>query len=115
MRFISALVLTALLSFAGSLFFDWWIVAIAAFLVAVVIPQKSFVSFITGFAALFLLWGTLSFLIDYKNQQVLSVKIATLFYLGASNIAIILVTAFIGGMVAGMAALTGSFIRKPVR
>ncbi len=112
MKFISSILLTALLSFAGALFFPWWIIAIAAFVVALVIPQKSGYSFIAGFLSLFLLWGVQAFYIDTANHHILSEKVARLLPLGGSFIALILLSASIGGLVAGMAALTGSLARK---
>lgn len=61
MKFFVSLLLTALLSFAACLYLPWWSIALAAFLVAALVPQKPFRSFLAGFAALFLLWGGLSF------------------------------------------------------
>ena len=113
MKFIVALILTALLSFAGALFFPWWIIAVAAFIVAAFIPQRPLMAFVSSFVALFLLWGTQSFYIDMQNNHVLATKVAKLLPLGGSYILLILVTAFIGGLVAGMAALTASFLSKP--
>lgn len=113
MKFFVALLLTALLSFAGALFFPWWIIALAAFVVAAFIPQTSLKAFIAGFLGLFLLWGIQATLIDANNHHVLATKVAGLLPLGGSYIALILVTAFIGGLVGGMGALTGSFLRRP--
>jgi hypothetical protein len=47
-----------------------------------------------------------------KNEHVFSRKIAEIFPLGGSSFAIILVTAFIGALVGGFAAMTASFLRK---
>ena len=57
MKFFVSLLLTALLSFAAGLYLPWWSIAIAAFIVAALIPQSAVKSFLTGFTALFLLWG----------------------------------------------------------
>jgi len=113
MKFFIAFLLTALLSFSWALFFPWWIIAVAAFIVAVLIPQPGFIAFICAFLALFLLWGGQSVLIDTKNAHLLSVKVAQILPFGGSYTALILFTAFIGGLVAGLAALTGSFLRTP--
>ncbi len=110
MKFVVAILLTALLSFAVALFFPWWSIAIAAFIVAAFIPQTSFKAFVSGFLALFLLWGIQSTIIDANNHHILATKVAGLLPLGGSYIALIMATAIIGGLVAGMAALTGSFI-----
>ena len=61
---------------------------------------------------MFLLWGMQAFFIDTSNHHILSEKVARLLPLGGSFIALILLSAFIGGIVAGMAALTGSLARK---
>ncbi len=112
MKFFVALVLTALLGFAASLFFPWWIIAVAAFIVALAIHQNAFASFLAAFLGLFLLWAIQSAYIDAQNEHLLSAKVASILPLGGSYIAVIIVTAFIGGLVAGMGALTGSFARK---
>ncbi len=113
MKFIIAFILTALLSFSWALFFPWWIIAVAAFIVAALIPQTAFKAFISAFFALFLLWGGQAILIDTRNAHLLSAKVASILPLGGSYIILILVTALTGGLVAGLAALTGSLLRIP--
>lgn len=109
MKFITALLLTALLSYAACLFFPWWSIAVAALCVAVFMHQKPANAFISAFLALFLLWAIQCFIIDMQNEHLLSRKVAAILPLGGSSIGIILVTAFVGALVAGLAALTGSF------
>jgi len=99
-----------LLSFAGSLFLSWWIIAVVAFVVAALIQQHPLRSFLAGFLALFILWGSQAFLLDNQNQHLLATKVASILPLGGSYIALILVTAFVGGLVSGMSALTASFL-----
>lgn len=113
MKFIVALLLTALLSFAVGLaaFLPWWSFAICAFVVALAIHQKSWKAFLAAFLAMALLWGGLSLYYDLRNEHLLSGKIAALLYVGSSA-AIIAVTALVGGLVAGFAALTGSYLRR---
>ncbi|WP_315824296.1 hypothetical protein [Paraflavitalea speifideaquila] len=79
MKFIVAIILTALLSFAAGLYLGWWSLALAAFIVAVCIPQKPWKAWLAGFLGLFLLWGILATLIDMKNQHLLSQKMAQVF------------------------------------
>jgi hypothetical protein len=118
MKFIVSFFLTILLSFAGALFLPWWIIAVAAFLVAALIHQRPLKSFLTGFLALFILWGAQAFFVDIRNEHLLATKVAAILPLGGSYIVLILVTAFDGGLVAGMSALTASFLRgsrhKPI-
>ena len=112
MKFFISLILTILLSFALCLFLPWWSIAIAAFVVAALIPQKPFKAFVTGFIALFLLWGGLSFWMSNNNDQVLAHKVSQLILKMDNPIILILATALIGALVAGFAALAGSYLRK---
>ena len=112
MKFIVALILTALLSFAASLFLPWWSIAIAAFIAAVFVHQRAFKAFVAAFLALFLLWGLHAFYMDQANDHLLAAKIANVLPLGGNYVLLIIITAFIGGLVAGMAALTGSYLRR---
>ena len=113
MKFFISFILTALLGFSWALFFPWWIIAVAAFIVAALIPQRRLTAFICAFSALFLLWGGQAVLMDTKNEHLLSTKVAQILPMGGSYTALILVTALIGGLVGGMGALTGSFLRTP--
>ncbi len=111
MKFILSIILTALLGFATCLFLPWWSIALAAFIVAVAIPQKPGKSFLTGFGALFLLWGGLSYWISSSNNHVLAHKISVLLIKTDNPLYLIVATALIGALVAGLAALSGSFLR----
>ena len=111
MKFLAAIILTALLSYVSGLFLPWWGIAIAAFLVAALIPQKSLLSFLAGFLAVFLLWAGMAFWFDAANNSILSGKIANILPLGGNAILLILVTGFIGGLVGGLAAFTGRQLR----
>ena len=113
MKFLVALLLTALLSFISGLYIAWWwFFAIIAFIVALLVHQKPGKAFAAGFLALFFLWIGLAFWIDIKNESILSAKIAGLLPLGGSTFLLIVITGFIGGLVAGLAALSGSFLRS---
>ena len=112
MRFIVSLALIALLSFAACIYFPWWSIAIIAFVVAVLIPQNAGTSFLTGFIALFLLWGILSFWMSSSNDDILAHRISLLIFKIDSPYLLMIVTALIGGLVAGIAALSGSYLRR---
>lgn len=112
MNFFSAIILTALLSYVSGLYFPWWSIAIAAFVVAVAIPQKPFHSFSAGFLALFLLWIGLALVIDSNNNHLLSLKIAEILFKSPSQALIMFATGLVGALVAGFAALTGNYVRK---
>lgn len=112
MKFLLATLLTALLSFVAGLYTPWWSLAVVSFLVALLIKQGYGRAFLSGFTGIFLLWGFLAFWIDLQNEHVLSQKIARVLPLGGSALLLILVTAFIGAVVGGFAAMSGSSLRS---
>jgi len=111
MKFTVSLILTIFLSFAACLYLPWWSIAIVAFLIAALIPQRPGKAFLAGFIALFLLWGGLSFWLSNRNDHILAHKISLIVLKIDNPYLLIACGALIGGLVAGMAALTGSFLR----
>lgn len=112
MKFIASILLILVLSFLTCLYFPWWSIAIVAFIVSVIIPQKPGPAFLCGFIALFLLWGGLAYWISANNDHVLAHRVSLLILKNDSPLLLIVVTALIGAVVGGLAALTGSFIRS---
>jgi len=112
MKFLTALFLTALLSYAAGFYMPWWTIAIAAFLVAIAIPQQPLKAFLAGFLSLFLLWIILALYIDMGNQHILSMKIAELLFKSHSHALIMSVTGLVAGLVGGFAALSGAYLRQ---
>jgi hypothetical protein len=112
MKFIISILLTALLSYSVGLYLDWWSLALCALLVAALIHQRPGRAWVSGFIGIFLLWTILAWWIDIKNEGILSGRIASLLPLAGSTFLLILVTAVVGGIVGGFAALAGSYLRK---
>jgi hypothetical protein len=111
-KFIVSIILIMLLSFTTCLYLEWWSIALVAFVVSAFIQQQPGKAFLTGFVALFLLWGGLAWWIDANNESVLSQKVAALIGVGSSSFLLILITALIGALVAGLGALSGSLVRR---
>ena len=112
MKFIISLLLIALLSVAACLYLPWWSIAIVAFIVAALIPQQPAKAFLTGFIALLLLWGSLSWYISSNNNHLLAHKVSMIILKTDSPYLLITATALIGALVAGFAALSGSYLRR---
>jgi hypothetical protein len=112
MKFFISFILIILLSFAFCLFLPWWSIALASFFVAVLIPQKPFMSFFTAFGALFLLWGGLGFWISINNDHILAHKVSQLILKMDNPLLLVLITALIGALIAGFAALAGCYLRR---
>lgn len=115
MKFLVSVLLTGLLAFIAGLYLPWWSIAVVAFGVAVLVHQKAGKAFLSGFLGLFLFWGMLAWWIDTKNDSILSNKIGELLGTGAQPALLILITALVGGLVAGLAAMCGSFLRSRPR
>ena len=112
MKFFVSLLLIAFLSFVAGLFLPWWSIALVAFLVIAVISLSPGRAFLVGFLSIFLLWGIMSFVISQNNDHLLASKVSPLILKMDNAFLLILVTALIGGLVAGFAALTASFLRR---
>lgn len=115
MKFITALVLTAILAFISGLFLPWWGIAVTSLLVGVIIHQKAGRAFLSGLLGVLVLWAGLAWWIDMKNNGILSAKIAQVLPLGGNTLLLIFVTGLIGGLVGGLAAMSGSFLRASPR
>lgn len=110
---IQVVILTALLAIPLQLIFPWWMVMVAAFIISILNNQSARYAFLNGFAGIFTLWLIWSASISYLNEGVLSARLAELLMLPHSTLAI-LVTALIGGICGGFAALTANRLRKAV-
>ena len=112
MKFLVAIILTVLLAFISGLFLPWWGIAITSLLVAVLVYQNALKAFFSGFLGVFFLWAGLAWWIDMQNNGVLSKKIASVLPLGGNALLLIIVTGIVGGLVAGFAAMSGSYLRS---
>lgn len=109
-----SILLAALTCFAIGIYtqLPWWSFAITNCLIAFVIPQKPWVSFVTGFIGIAAIWGGLAMGIDRANNHILATKVAQILPLNGSYSTLIFITAIVGGLVGGLAALTGAYLRK---
>ncbi len=115
MKFILSILLVGLVTYAIGIYgtLPWWSFVVTNLIIAIVLPIKPLQSFIAGALGVGALWAGLAFGIDLANNHILSTKVAQILPLGGSYIALIIVTAFVGALLGGLASLTGSFVRKP--
>lgn len=106
MKFIVSLVASALLSYGFGLFLPWWSVVPAGLLVGYFIPQKRVLSFFSAFLGVAIFWGLFAFYISHANEHILAKRVSELVIKRSSPNLLILLTAFIGGITAGISALT---------
>ena len=101
-----------ILSFASGYFLPWWVVAIAAFTGAFLIGKTPGQSFLSGFAAVVIDWTVLALFKSLPNDNILARRVVHLFPLPDNWIWLLVITALIGGIVGGMAALSGVLLKK---
>jgi hypothetical protein len=101
-----------ILSFASSYFLPWWVAAVIAFLAAVFIGKTSGRSFWSGFGAVFVVWVILALFKSIPNDNILASRVIQLFPLPHNWVLLLVITALIGGLVGGMAALSGILMKK---
>jgi hypothetical protein len=100
------------LGFAAQSFLPWWSIAVVAFLVGVWQSESALKSFTYGTAAVTLLWLIYA---GYQNQQnggLISEAMAQMLGGAISGTQLMIVTGLIGGIVGGVAAMTGTFFRQ---
>ena len=113
-RFISVVLLMAIASYIAVMLMPWWSPMIIAFLLILLLPMKSgkaFLATATGAAIAFVVMSTLA---DLANQHILSSKMAVLFHM-PSFVLMIIVTALIGFVTAGLGGWTGAALYQLFR
>jgi uncharacterized membrane protein len=108
MLFFIILISSLIVSFV----LPWWIVAIISFLSALLIAKTSGHAFWSAFTAIFIVWVVMALFKSVPNNHILATRVAHLLPLGGHWELLLLITGFIGGLVAGMSALSGALVRK---
>jgi hypothetical protein len=112
MRFLVSSLLIGLLSFAFCIYLPWWFIAVVGFTVSMLIRQRPVWAFLSGFLSLFLLWGGMSLWISVQNNHILAHRLSMIIIQKDQPYLLMLITACIGGIVGGLAALSGSLFHK---
>lgn len=101
-------------AFLLNLFLPWWSIAIPGLIFGYWFNHKALPSFYWGFLALFLLWGGQALYIHLANDGILSSRIAEMLSVG-SPILVVLITGILGGLLSGLATLTGALVKETPR
>lgn len=104
--------LTFVLCAVAQMFLPWWVIAVISGIVAIFFNYRyGVLSFLNAFVAVGLLWLGYAFLQGgWGNASVLPSKMGELFG-GIGGIGVILLTGLLGGLVAGLGALTGTMLK----
>ena len=105
-------VITLFLSIGLSFILPWWGIMAAAIITGFMIPLKKVSVFIIPFLAVSLFWSVYSFWLSNGNDFILAKKIAILLPLKGNAFLLILVTALVGGIAAGIAGVFGKQLKE---
>lgn len=108
MRFLIQLIAIMLAAFVLELFMPWWCIAIAAFAGGFALKSKA--NFLAGLLGIALLWAIKAWMLDSSASAPLAERVAAIFTL--NKYLLMLVTALIGGLVAGFAAMSGAALKS---
>lgn len=110
--------LILLASLVLQFFLPWWIICPVAFLFAAFRAKSASHAFQSGFKAVALLWTIMSLIKSLPNNNVLANRVGQMFMLpdwSFNWIFLVIVSALIGGLVAGLSALSGHLWRGVLR
>ncbi len=94
--------------------FDWRFSFILPFLVILAVAHRNpIVDLIIGFVSVFLVWLTASLIIDGGNKSILSTRLAHMFGM-AHGATLVVISGFLGGVIGGLGALSGHFLKKSI-
>lgn len=111
MRFLFVMLLTAIASYFALMIMPWWIPMLIAFCIVLAVPMKSGLAFLAPATGAALCYLFMSILRDQANKHILSRKMAELFHL-PSYILMIIVTALIGYITAGLGGWIAATLRN---
>jgi hypothetical protein len=101
-----------LLGGLAQLLFPWWVSAIAAFWVGVWVCDSAGKSYAYGFAAMLLMWSAYAAFQSSANGGIITTAFSNVFGGKLSGTQLIWATGFIGGLVGGFSAMSGTLLRQ---
>lgn len=113
MLFLLILVISLILQF----FLPWWIIAPVAFGAAFWKAETGRHAFGTGFLSIFVLWVVTGLFQSIPNQHILANRVGAMLKLPETSLnwlLVLIITAIIGGLVGGVAAMAGRHLREAV-
>jgi len=106
MKFLFQILAVVIVCFLLQSFLPWWSMAVGSFAMGYLFNNGGSKSFLAGVLGVGLLWFTMSYYIDQTTHSILSEKVGKLLPVNP-----FLLTALIGGLVGGLSALTGAWLR----
>lgn len=92
-------------------FLPWWSAVLVCFIAGAILNMNGWKSFLCGLLAIFLLWGLSAGWDFHHGSYIIANRMGTLLG-GVSGVALMFVTALIGGLLGGLGSMTGGYFRK---
>lgn len=111
MLFLIILVISLILQF----FLPWWIIAPVAFGAAFWKAETGKHAFVTGFLSIFTLWIVTGLFQSIPNEHILANRVGAMLKLPEASynwLIVLIISAIIGGLLAGVAAMAGRHFRE---
>ena len=99
----------------AQLMFPWWSSAIVALWVGFWVADSPSKSYAYGFAAMLLMWSIYATIQSSANGGLITTAFSNVFGGKLSGTQLIWATGFVGGLVGGFGAMTGTLLRQIVR
>jgi hypothetical protein len=115
MRFFLSVILISILAAIAEYFLPWWSIALVAFFVSLLTILTPGRAFLMGFLGIALCWLVAALVSDFANDHILSNRMASLFFHFPLGYLFIAVSAFVGGLVGGVAAWSAALLRGRYR
>lgn len=106
------ILLIALISLFAQLVLPWWSLAIVAFGVCFWRSDRAGQAFLYGFAGVALVWLAYAWLIYFRTDGRFVVRMSQLLFKSDGVALPFVVTALLGGIVGGMAGLSGFLLKR---
>ncbi|WP_143306725.1 hypothetical protein [Chitinophaga vietnamensis] len=113
MKSFAHFLLILILAYVAGMVLPWWSAPLAAFLITLMYPLSPGKAFFNGLLSVFVLWLALAFYLDVRNDHLLANRMSETILKVKSAPLMGVVSALVGGLVSGFAALTAAYIRIP--
>lgn len=108
------LLLILVLGTGLQIFLPWWVITPLCLVLAFTWPVRGGWAFLAGFIGIGLGWLVLASWLNVRNEGLLAHRVAQLLPLGGYGWLLVFITALLGGLVGGLAALAGAWARFAV-
>ncbi len=112
MKFLLKVILIAAITFGLQFIAPWWCIAIAPFLINIIIKTKGFSAFFSGFFGIFCLWLLQAFLTNAMSEGLLIQGMSEILPTQGNVMILMAFTATIGGLVGALSAYAGNALRN---